>query len=300
MTNQFMISPRASVIRIIHELGALEWGPLAGNEFKGTRAILRALADYMAANRTDLRAEIDVTADQLARFAGYSPRWTRQALYTLEDARVITWKRGGVIAGKPQAGLIRILKGTLCAWIRDLLPGRSERARARSERTARRLEKYHLENWMPYFRRSAHKAVNADLHHYMSTRARKRRARSHSHSSKGEPMKYQKLDQRYIPRECRLGIGRPITCPDCRRIAYVTSQAAGSGDDSYQPQLAIKQPTMTTNQPITTGRRESPIEKLDEYMKAHYPGLHPRYWYDIEKTDPQARRLAVACDESRP
>lgn len=308
----------SSVVTLVHQLGLVEWGPLALPCLRGARAILDALARAMYASRSDLRGEVDVTAEQLMRTSGYKMRWTRQSLHDLEDSGVIVWKRGGIRGGKPEAGLIRIVKRVLVQWIQDALPGATRRQRKRHQRTMKRLEKIHLKNLSPRLRWSDHAAVDASpLSRDRDTARAHRAPAAGGHKKRGKKMAKSKQSPefKYLPKECRHGNGKSVSCPQCRSIALHVLRGINEdhgtlqdplpllkapGDDPFQPQLTIKQPSMTTNQPTTTGRRWSPIEKLDEYMKAHYPGLHPRYWYDIEKTDPQARRLAVACDESRP
>lgn len=94
---------------LVKHLARAGWGDLAGVDAKGVRAALRALADLLPAGSASGR----VTAPQIAASAGYSERWMRSRLELLEAADVITWTRGGVVAGRPVPSLIRVHKRVL-------------------------------------------------------------------------------------------------------------------------------------------------------------------------------------------
>lgn len=94
---------------LVKHLARAGWGDLAGADMRGVRAAVRALADVLPAGIASGR----ITAPQLASTAGYSERWMRSRLQLLEDAGVVTWTRGGVIAGRPVPSLIRVHKRVL-------------------------------------------------------------------------------------------------------------------------------------------------------------------------------------------
>lgn len=278
-----VVSAHSSVVHLVYQLGQVEWGPLSAPCLRGTRAILDALARAMYAGRKDLKGEIDTTAGQLMRTAGYKERWTRLALHTLEDSGVIVWKRGGIRDGKPEAGLIRIVKRVLVQWIQDALPDATRRQRKRHQRTMKRLEKIHLKNLSPRLRRSGHAALTASPLSNDRDIARAHRApAAHSHQSKEKKMKKKApaLNLSYLPITCRHGIGKPVCCPDCRAIAAAI-------DRSGSAQMEM------TYEPPAPPRPAPRITDYERYMRTTYPDISPRWWMDIEAKDPRARELAA-------
>jgi len=290
-----VVSAHSSVVHLVYQLGQVEWGPLSAPCLRGTRAILDAIARTMFARRVDLVGEVDVTAEQLMRTSGYGLRWTRQALHTLEDAGVIEWKRGGIRDGKPETGIIRIVKRVLCQWIRDELPGASRRERKRRQRTARRIERLHSQNLNPRLRRSAHMAVAANLSPYRGGNRRPRKGGAHTLPPRKENKMmrtYEKLNPTYLPIHCRHGIGRPIVCPQCRDIALAT-QLGIESRPAREKQLTLTTPPPSTQSiPVETATRPA-LSVYERYMRQTYPDLTPRHWPDVEQTDATARRLAV-------
>lgn len=183
------VSTRWKTWQLVDKLARLGWGPLDGRPWKGLRAVLRAVAarvDYRSgAGRT--------TVEQIAAAAGYSPRWTRQALTELEDMGLIEWVRGGVQYGKPVPSLIRLVKSALVDLIAQAQPMRAAKVAADAAETRRRLARLHTIRMVrgkrktttsaaraaldrkanpPESRRSVHAAVNADP----SSRGETRRA----------------------------------------------------------------------------------------------------------------------------
>lgn len=283
------ITAHAPVETLVYQLSSVEWSVIDAPCFRGARAILQALARAMTVRKQSFKAETDMTAEQLARQAGYGLRWTRNALHDLEDAGVIKWQRGGIRDGKPEAGIIRIVKSVLARWIRDALPTATRRERKRRERTARRLEKIHVQNLYPRFRRSAHEAVSADHSPYRGDKARSPRSRARFTTRPEEKsMKhYSKLNTSYLPKECRHGIGKPVTCPDCRRIAIACQYVSTSMDSKKQLPLA---PATAPIKKQTQERREpTPFE---DYMSGAYPNATPREWARLALHDQTARLLA--------
>lgn len=109
------LTAHASLGKLVYYLRRAGWGDLAGADTRGMRAALQALADLLPPNMASGR----VTAPQLAEAAGYSERWMRSRLVLLEDAGVITWTRGGVVAGAPVPSLIRVHKTVLLELIKN-------------------------------------------------------------------------------------------------------------------------------------------------------------------------------------
>lgn len=283
------ITAHAPVETLVYQLSSVEWSALNAPCFRGARAILQALARAMTVRKQSLKAETDMTAEQLARQAGYGLRWTRNALHDLEDAGVIKWQRGGIRDGKPEAGIIRIVKSVLAQWIRDALPTATRRERKRRERTARRLEKIHVQNLYPRLCRSAHEAVSADHSPYRGDKARspRQRARFTKRPEERNMTHYSKLNTSYLPKECRHGIGKPVVCPDCRRIAIACQYVSTSTDSKKQLPLA---PATAPIKKQTQERREpTPFE---DYMTGAYPNATPREWARLALHDQTARLLA--------
>lgn len=98
---------------LVTKLRRAGWGDLAGPDTRGVRAALQALADLLPGGIASGR----VTAPQLAATAGYSERWMRSRLTLLEDVGVITWTRGGVVAGVPVPSLVCVHKKVLLSMI---------------------------------------------------------------------------------------------------------------------------------------------------------------------------------------
>lgn len=142
---------------LVGSLARAGWGDLTGREHQGLRSTLRALVDLLP-HRS---AQGLVTAAQVADVAGLSERWTRRCMAVLEEAGLIVWTRGGVIAGAPAPSHVRIAKSVVVAMIggaRPILDAiRAERAR----RTRARVEG--LAYVMPgkRRRRSAHAELSA-------------------------------------------------------------------------------------------------------------------------------------------
>lgn len=99
--------------RLIAKLARQGWGPLDGKPWKGTRKVLEALVDLLPYRS----AEGQTTIEQIASTACYGMRWTREALYTLEDLGLIQWSRGGVRYGQPVPSTFRIDKRYLVMLI---------------------------------------------------------------------------------------------------------------------------------------------------------------------------------------
>lgn len=119
---------------ILDALARAGWGPLAGNYYGATRAILTALGALLGAS-----GQGDVTAGQIADAAGYSERWVRRKLAELEESGIVIWDRGGVRDGRPTAGFIRVSKAVLADMTNRAREAGSPKALARARETAARI-----------------------------------------------------------------------------------------------------------------------------------------------------------------
>lgn len=124
----------------------------------GAERVLRALVDLLPHGSAAGKA----TAAQVADAAGMSVRWARHCLHLLEDMGLITWRRGGVIDGKPQAGWITIIKANLARLIRRSRDRASRRRAARAEATRERLQGLHS-RFVRNVRTRNPKSIHAEL-----------------------------------------------------------------------------------------------------------------------------------------
>ncbi len=117
-------------------VGRRGWGDqLAGKSQKGVRAVLDALWRLLPHES----AEGDLTAAQVADVAGYSLKWTRHCLQQLEALGVITWRRGYLKDGRPQAGWIRVSKRRLAELARKARGYLDDIRHDRARETAQRI-----------------------------------------------------------------------------------------------------------------------------------------------------------------
>lgn len=147
---------------LVGSLARAGWGELGGREWQGVRSVLRALVDLLP-YRSGAGL---VTAAQVAEAAGLSPRWVRRCMCVLEDAGVITWHRGGVVAGRPQPSVVRVSKRAVVALIEAARPLREARDAARRTATLARLRELrtgYVRARGGYRRRSAHAELSTTL-----------------------------------------------------------------------------------------------------------------------------------------
>lgn len=129
------LHPGAPLDVLVDALARGGWGELGGAELRGVRATLTALARLLP-RKSGLGL---VTVPQIMDASLYGDRWTRDALKWLEEAGVISWTRGGIKDGRPQASIIRVSKSLIFALIRKARPALEKVRAARAERTARRI-----------------------------------------------------------------------------------------------------------------------------------------------------------------
>jgi len=138
------------------------WGELATPEWRGVRAVTRALVDVL-----DHRGGAgSTTVAEVASTAGYSTKWTRRCMAILEELGVITWHRGGIADGAPTKSLVRIAKRALVALIVAARPLQAAVVAATREATLERIREARL-RWIVeprerQRRRSRHVELGAD------------------------------------------------------------------------------------------------------------------------------------------
>ena len=154
-----MIGGGADLPVIVRALSRAGWGELAGEEHRCVRAILRELA-WMLNAQTGAGV---TTAEQVASRAGYSERWTRVKLQWLEDHGYLTWRRGGVVMGEPEASYLRLSKSLLAALVDPARKLRDLAVEKRAGVTAARLRGIRTEylRSKPHKRRSVHAELSA-------------------------------------------------------------------------------------------------------------------------------------------
>lgn len=147
---------------LVGSLARAGWGELSGREWQGVRSVLRALVDLLPYGS----GEGLVTASQVAEAAGLSSRWVRRCMCVLEDAGVIAWHRGGVVAGRPQPSAVRVSKRAMVALVEAARPLREARDTVRRAATLARLRALrtgYVRSRPGYRRRSSHAELSATL-----------------------------------------------------------------------------------------------------------------------------------------
>lgn len=215
--------------RLIAKLARQGWGPLDGKPWKGTRKVLEALVDLLPYRS----AEGQTTIEQIASTACYGMRWTREALYTLEDLGLIAWERGGVRYGQPVPSTFRIDKRFLVMLIEAAEEQRDAELIAWAAETRRRLAKIRTIRMVKAprrrptveevkgarFRRSGHVAVAAS-----------------PSLKRGEPKGLRPLDKTSSPSPVnvravsseRINVERPSEYGSAREWAHALASGAAS------------------------------------------------------------------------
>lgn len=129
------LTAHAHTPTVWRSLARAAFGDLAGREFQGVRATLRALIDLLP----DQSGQGLATSAQIGQCSGLSVRWTRRCLHILEDLGIISYRRGGIDRyGKPCPSWFRVHKNVLLKFIHTARPMREEANRIRREITAKR------------------------------------------------------------------------------------------------------------------------------------------------------------------
>lgn len=153
-----------SVLDLVTALQRARWGALAAPAWRCHRHLLTVLGDLLWDQHAGRRGTLVITARQLADAACYSERWTRTALHELEDLGIVEWHRGGVKEGRPQPGILRVVKRRICDLVEEARAAHEARLARRREATRARLATLRLLRIPPFRRRgAAHAEVNATL-----------------------------------------------------------------------------------------------------------------------------------------
>ena len=120
---------------LVGRLKAAGWGVLGGETFRGLRLVLDALAVLLDARS----GQGKVTAPQLAMVSDYTERWVRRNLTLLEEAGIIEWHRGGIVAGRPTPSWIRVDKTLLLDLVHVARRRKAERLTEQTRATRHRL-----------------------------------------------------------------------------------------------------------------------------------------------------------------
>ena len=205
------------------------WGDLRGREWQGVRSTLSALASRLP----DKSAAGLITVWDLSQAAGLSERWTRRCLTLLEDIGIITWHRGGLIAGRPCPSYIRVIKKSIVALILEARGIHATREAQHNATTAERLRPWRGKTFKSLRtspRRSVHAELNASPHP----------PKGGSHSNTPTPSKgitqlspkypqippVEKLNQYMLAGSCQHGFESRSACPMCRMSAMTDEQKA--------------------------------------------------------------------------
>lgn len=119
----------------VEKLARAGWGSLSGPSFRGTRLVLRDLAEACH----PWTGVVLTTAEQIAARVGYSERWTRNKIHELEAMGLIAYGPGGIRNGKPMPSFIRVNKAELSALVNPARYARDKSLEARRKATSDRL-----------------------------------------------------------------------------------------------------------------------------------------------------------------
>lgn len=283
-------SPSMDVLSLVHALGRAEWGPLAGEEMRGARLVLDALASIMWDQHHGRSATTLATARQIADRAAYSERWTRIGLHRLEDAGLVQWQRGGVVDGNPQPGRFRIIKSVLCDWIEAARRRHDERMRRYIEETRRRLHALVYKTIRPRLRSSDQAEATSNLPPYQgrrgATRAASRPPSEPIPTIKEITMPISTDPDLYLPLICPHGTDLPRTCNRCRSKAWADQHEAERRASREARMRAAEAAQAAEEDPEWSPAAEA-------YLIANY-GNNPVKWAFAALNDPKVRELSRA------
>lgn len=286
-----------SVTSILAALSRVGWGPLRGREFAASRAILDTLSLIAHDTRSDLTAIVQTTARQLAKRAGYSLRHTSRCLQWLEDAGVIVWNRGGIRAGAPTVGFIKIIKRTLVDWALAFRRASDAEDRRRNAETRARLQFYRV-------RRNASRPKPIDgVHEDMTSPHPSLRDEGASHAAPHSTReqivsptkeartmrKYKPTYAAYLTSTCSHGGQAPDRCNQCKYQAIMRSQRAAE-----ESRLAAERRRKDEENEQTGATGSSWPPAFVTYMTSTYPDARPASWARLTLTDSRAKELLNA------
>ena len=209
-TGRRAATPGWSTDRLVAKLARQGWGPLDGKPWKGTRKVLEALVDLLPYRSGEGRT----TVEQIATAAAYGQRWTREALYTLEDIGLITWERGGVRYGRPTPSTFRIDKRYLVALIEAAEDQRDAELITWAAQTRARLAKIHTIRMVKAKRR---RPTVTEVREHRTSRSGHVAVAAHPSLKRGEPRALRPLDKT-LPRPVENRIAPAITTSTRTRV----------------------------------------------------------------------------------
>jgi len=289
-------SAGADVLTLTSALARAGWGEgLAVPTFRGARVMLRELANAMFEARQGRRASIDITGPQLADRTGYSDRWVRESLATLEGLGLIEWYRGGIVEGAPKPSLIRIVKSTLAdfvlaarRWHDDVLDARIVAVKTRIKATTiwrlcrgrkkRRDPHAEVASILPLF--EGRKGAPAGVARPGPSSLKPNVPQE---TTKGNDMSNYPSEE-FMPLVCGHGASAPRFCNRCRSEGWQQQQRA----EQARQRAAEERAAEAARKDEEQAALPTPFE---EYMRAAYPDATPRQWGRLALADPEAKRL---------
>lgn len=290
-------APAQDVLQLTNSLAKAGWGSdFAAPAFRASRIVLRELANAMYAARRGRAAAIDITAPQLADRTGYTERWTRDALATLEALGLIEWHRGGIVEGAPRPSLIRIVKTALAdliytarVWHDNVIDARVIATKARLKATLR---------WRFCKGRKRRANTHAEVTTFLPLSEGRKGAplgaarpvlASLKQSVSPEPTEGQEQmptpDPEFMPVICGHGASAPRFCNACRSEAWQAQTAA----EKERQRIARERAAEAAR--IESERAAQPTA-FDLYMARTYPGASRAQLARLAMEDPRARELA--------
>lgn len=314
-----------SVQDIVLAFGRVNWGPFQGRTWAYRRMLLEVLSLMMREQRSDRDACLITTASQLAERMACHQRTIRRCLHDLEDLQMIEWRRGGVWDGKPQPGVIRIIKKTLVEWVLAWRPRHDEAQQAKRLETIARLKTLRNTRTPPKERdASAHADSKSSLSVYQQRAGnatalsgktkfrnprpaetlKKIRSIADKHvkttkKTKEEPMN-QTLNKNktatlpppeFMPLVCGHRAVDPRSCNHCRYEAWTAKQV----HDRYEEEQAKRKRAEARK----TQRRafEEALARYEKYRLTHYGHLSRVEQMHMLRKDPTFKALSEACNE---
>lgn len=287
-----------SVTSILAALSRVGWGPLRGREFAASRAILDTLSLIAHDTRSDLTAIVQTTARQLAKRAGYSLRHTSRCLQWLEDAGVIVWNRGGIRAGAPTVGFIKIVKRTLVDWALAFRRASDAEDRRRNAETRARLQFYRVRRNTARPKpldaahedmTSPHPSLRDEGASHAAPHSTREQIVSPSKEAKTMRNKYKPTYTAYLSATCSHGDQSPDRCNQCKYQAIMRSQRAAE-----ESRLAAERRRKDEESEQTGATGSSWPPAFVSYMNDTYPDARPASWARLTLTDSTAKELLNA------
>lgn len=284
-----------SITSILAALSRVGWGPLRGREFAASRAILDTLSLIAHDSRTDLTAVIQTTARQLAKRAGYSLRHTSRCLQWLEDAGVIVWNRGGIRAGSPTVGFIKIVKRTLVDWVLAFRRASDAEDRRRNAETRARLQFYRVRRNTARPKpidaahedmTSPHPSLRDEGAAKASPRSSRKKIVSPRKEEETDMPKYRPTYMTYLATECKHGEPVPDRCNRCRYEAIMRQQQVTEAERADAARRRKEEEAAEAQDPEFTWP-----PAFVAYMHSTYPDAHYRSWARLMIADTKAKEL---------